>query len=275
MVVLPSGTGMPRPAARGSGIIQDMDGYHRLRPLLQQACPADGGFDAAYRAGQVDGSTILFLNLEGFFWWPRRLLGIERHLYAFSDQPELLHEINRDQAAWMLRAIDALRTVPDLVMLGEDLSYNHGPMLSRRSFDEFLAPYYRQAVPALRARGIRVFIDSDGDITRCLDWFAGVGIEGVLPLERQAGVDIEELQRRQPGMLFLGHFDKMTMPLGEAAMRAEFERLLPAMRRGRFIPSVDHQTPPGVSLQQYRCFARLFAEYARLAATMQSAGSAA
>ena len=53
----------------------------------------------------------------------------------------------------------------------------------------------------------------------------------------------------------------MVMNRGEAAMRAEFERLVPLMRAGGFIPSVDHQTPPGVSLKDYRTYLGLFAEY--------------
>jgi len=53
---------------------------------------------------------------------------------------------------------------------------------------------------------------------------------------------------------------------GEAAMRAEFERLAPLMRRGGFIPSVDHQTPPEVSLEQYRIYLRLLEEYTAAAA---------
>jgi hypothetical protein len=36
------------------------------------------------------------------------------------------------------------------------------------------------------------------------------------------------------------------------------------MRTGGFIPSVDHQTPPGVSLEQYRVYLRLLAEYVRI-----------
>ena len=35
--------------------------------------------------------------------------------------------------------------------IAEDMSYNHGPMISERTFDEFVAPYYRQ----LDARGCR------------------------------------------------------------------------------------------------------------------------
>jgi hypothetical protein len=69
------------------------------------------------------------------------------------------------------------------------------------------------------------------------------------------------------GMKFMmGGYDKMVMPLGEACMRDEFERLLPAMESGGYVPSVDHQTPPGVSLENYRTYLGLFAEYAKRAA---------
>ena len=99
-----------------------------------------------------------------------------------------------------------------------------------------------------------------------LPWFDSVGVRGFLPLERQAGVDINRLRDDQPAMGFIGHFDKMVMPHGEAAIRAEFERLLPAMKRGGFIPSVDHQTPPGVSLDEYLIYPRLLHEYTARAA---------
>jgi hypothetical protein len=56
----------------------------------------------------------------------------------------------------------------------------------------------------------------------------------------------------------------MVMNRGEAAMRAEFERLAPLMNSGGFIPSVDHQTPPGVSLAEYRSYVRLLEEYTRI-----------
>jgi hypothetical protein len=134
-------------------------------------------------------------------------------------------------------------------------------MISKRTFDEFVAPYYRQLLPRLQERQIPLIMDTDGDVTLLVPWLKELGIAGVLPLERQAGVDGLKLRQQFPDFLFIGHFDKMTMNRGEQAMRAEFERLLPMMRAGGFIPSVDHQTPPGVSLDQYRSYLRLLDEY--------------
>jgi uroporphyrinogen-III decarboxylase len=54
----------------------------------------------------------------------------------------------------------------------------------------------------------------------------------------------------------------MVMNKGEAEMRKEFERLLPVAAKGGFIISCDHQTPPGVSFNDYKIYLRLFREYA-------------
>ena len=53
----------------------------------------------------------------------------------------------------------------------------------------------------------------------------------------------------------------LVMTEGEDAMRREFERLAPLMKTGGFIPSVDHQTHPGVSLEQYRVYRCLLEKY--------------
>jgi len=126
-------------------------------------------------------------------------------------------------------------------------------------------PHYQKLTAYIKNKNVKTLVDSDGDISRMIPWFMRAGIDGVYPLERQAGVDINILRKNYPEFIFLGGFDKMVMNRGEAAIRAEFERILPVMRSGRYIPSVDHQTPPGVSLDEYRVYIRLFGEYAEKA----------
>jgi uroporphyrinogen-III decarboxylase len=150
-----------------------------------------------------------------------------------------------------------------MIGFAEDMSYNNGPMLSRECFDEFILPHYKDLVPMFKERGIPVLADSDGQIEPLIPWLKSAGIDGAYPLERQAGVDIPRIRQRYPDFIMMGGYDKMVMSLGEEAVRAEFERLLPAMRSGGYIVSVDHQTPPGVSLDDYRVYSRLLGEYAR------------
>jgi len=253
----------PKPASHGGGVVASHDDYDRLRPHMFPAFEQTRPRLEDWAARQARGQAVLWITLGGFFWIPRSMMGIERHLYAFYDQPDLMHRINRDLAEHHVAILKWLAPFcrPAFMTFAEDMSYNHGPMLSRGQFEEFLLPYYRQVVPLLNEMGTRVLVDTDGDVTAMVPWLQSAGIEGVLPLERQAGVDANAMRRQFPRFLMIGHYDKMVMPHGEPAMRAEFQRLLPAMRSGGFIPSVDHQTPPGVSLEQYRTYLRLLEEY--------------
>jgi hypothetical protein len=260
----------PQPASHGAGIMESAADYERILPHLYPRDSVNPGTWSGWAKEQKQGDIVLWFTIDGFFWYPRRLFGIERHLYAFYDQPDLMHRINSDLADWMLLVIDQVCSIctPDFMTFAEDMSYNNGPMLSKGLFDEFMRPYYDRVIPVLRERGIMPLIDSDGDITSAASWFEEAGIEGVLPLERQAGVSIATLRANQPQMKFIGHFDKMTMDKGEARMREEFERLLPTAAKGGFLISCDHQTPPGVSYEDYKLYLRLFNEYAKRAGTL-------
>ena len=260
----PRGTDCPRPASHGAGILRTEREYEELLPHLYPGPEPMLRAVDPWAQAHARGDMVVWLTVEGFFWYPRTLFGIENHLYAFYDEPELMHRMNRDLLAFNLRTIDEFCTVttPDFVTFAEDMSYNHGPMLSKELFDEFLAPYYRELVSALEARGIITIVDSDGDVTALVPWLEEVGVRGILPLERMAGVDVAAIRRDHPEFLMIGAYDKMVMHRGEAAMRQEFERLVPTMRTGGYIPSVDHQTPPDVSWETYHVYLRLLAEYA-------------
>jgi len=248
------------------GIVNSMDDYLRIHPSLFPSHAQAIESMRPWAELQQRGEAVVWCTLEGFFWFPRTLMGFERIGLAFYDQPELLHRINSDLLEFNLRLIDMFMDVcvPTFVTIGEDMSYNHGPMISQQMFEEFLAPYYRRLLPPLQEHGILTIVDTDGDVTKLVPWLQAVGVDGVLPLERQAKVDGMALREKFPKLRMVGHYNKMVMNQGEAAMRKEFERLQPLMKSGGFIPSVDHQTPPGVSIDQYRLYLRLLQEYTRM-----------
>jgi uroporphyrinogen-III decarboxylase len=270
LVLIGAGGGPAETPADVSPIVTDEASYEALRPyLFTDAMIAEAVKAARQQQPRHDrGEIAIRVWLDGYFWFPRKLFGIEPHMLAFYDQPALMHRMNRDLADFNVRVIDAICEVlrPEMVGFAEDMSYNHGPMLSRACFDEFLLPYYRCTAPAIKRHGVKVLVDTDGDVTTMIPWLFNAGIEGVYPLERQAGVDVAKLRQLHPNLIMMGGYDKLVMSRGETAMRTEFERLLPVMRSGGYIPSVDHQTPPEVSLENYRIYMRLFREYMQRAA---------
>jgi Uroporphyrinogen decarboxylase (URO-D) len=245
------------------GIVATMDDYLKIRPHIFPSHEEAIAGMRPWAERQARGEAVVWCTVEGFFWFPRTLMTFERLCLGFYDQPELIHRINADLLAFNLGLIDRFCAVcpPTFMTIAEDMSYNKGPMISRVMFDEFIAPYYRPLIARLREWDVPLIMDTDGDVTMLAPWVRDVGVVGVLPLERQSGVDGQALRERYPDVFLVGHYNKLVMSKGEAAMRAEFERLVPLMKRGGFIPSVDHQTPPEVSLDQYRVYLRLLEEY--------------
>lgn len=257
-----------KPEKHGQPLIHTADDYREIRKQMFPPPEAAQEKLQAWNLMQKAGEIVMWGTLDGFFWLPRGLLGIENHLYAFYDKPELMHMINQDVVDYAISVLKYLAGVcpPTFVTIAEDMSYNHGAMISKELFDQFIAPYYRQIVPILDEMGTTIIIDSDGQVEDLMRWFAEVGVEGILPLERQAGCDAQRLRQVLPRTRIIGHFDKLVIKFGRDAIEKEFQRLLPVMKAGGFIPSVDHQTPPEVSMDQYRIYTGLLAEYAELAA---------
>ena len=248
------------------GIVSNMDDYlHHKKYLYPDHNKAIEGMRPWFKRQQA-GDAVVWITLEGFFWFPRTMMGFVKLMMAYYDQPELIHQINEDLLDFNLKILEQIAKIgePVFMTIAEDMSYNNGPMISREHMDEFLSPYYEKLLARAKEMGMLTIVDTDGDVTLLVPWLLENGIEGVLPLERQAGVDGMALRRQFPGLLMVGHYNKMVMPNGEEAMRAEFERLLPVMKTGGFIPSVDHQTPPSVSLDNYRIFLKLLKEYTTL-----------
>ena len=258
---------IPVPAYHGAPVIRNEEEYEALRPYLFTDQNIDDAVEYAkkIKPGHDRGDYSIRIWLDGHFWFPRTLFGIEEHLLAFYDYPELMHRMNKELAEHNLRGMEAVFSVlkPDMVGFAEDMSYNQGSMLSYNMYKEFVLPYYQMQIPYIKQQkeDIKVLVDSDGKVDELIPWLLEAGVEGIYPLERQAGVDVAALRAKYPELLMFGAYDKMVMSKGEPEMRAEFERLLPVMKTGGFVPSVDHQTPPGVSFENYKIYMKLFEEY--------------
>lgn len=225
---------------------------------------------APLKEGHDRGDYSIRLHLEGFFWTPRELMNFEPVLYAFYDAPELLHDINdficqvyKEKA---MKVIEILQ--PDVVYFNEDLSGVNGPLISPDTFDEFVGSYYRELIPMLKERGVgNVIVDTDGQFEALIPNFIAAGVDGFLPMDVNAGMDIVKIREKFPKLKFIGGYNKLEIAKGKEAIDAEFDRILPVIRGGGYIPGADHQVPPSASLEDYRYYIH------RLSEVMKQAGA--
>ena len=143
----------------------------------------------------------------------------------------------------------------------EDLSGKNGPMISPECFEEFVGAYYRKIIPLLKEHGVKnVFVDTDGDFEQLIPYFMDAGVDGFLPMDVNAGMDIVKVRERFPQLKFIGSFNKLEIAKGKEAIDREFQRLLPVIRSGGYIPGSDHQVAPSTSLENYKYYIKRLTE---------------
>ncbi|MBQ9063103.1 MAG: hypothetical protein IJ121_09830 [Eubacterium sp.] len=124
-----------------------------------------------------------------------------------------------------------------------------------------MTPYYKQIIPFLKEHGVaNVFMDTDGDFRIIIPAALEAGIEGFLPIDVNAGVDIVAVRQTYPKLKFFGGFNKLSIIDGPEAIEAELERLTPVIQQGGCIICTDHQAAPDTTLENYRYYVRRLKE---------------
>lgn len=221
-----------------------------------------------YEEGQKRGDFSIRFRAAGFFWTSRELLGVEEQLMAFYDEPELIHEINTFALEKYMEYFDKIFDIiqPEVILFEEDLSGANGPMISPSMFDEFVGAYYEKLIPFLKKKGVKnVFVDTDGDFKILIPNFMKVGVDGFLPMDVNAGMDIVEVRKAFPTLKFIGAFNKLAIAEGKEAIDKEFERIMPVIRQGGYVPGADHQVAPSTSFEDYQYYLQKLREAMKFA----------
>jgi len=213
-------------------------------------------FKAMLKRGQ-DQKQAIGMWIDGFFAWPRDNMGPENVLYAFYDQPELIHRMNKDHVQFAKDMADMIweHTPLEYVCFYEDMAYNQGCFISNEFFDEFMMPYYHELVDYLRKKGVKkVLIDSDGNSVKLTDKLVEAGADGHYPLEIKSGSFPELIRARHPNLALIGGVDKLALAQDYAAIDKELSKLPPLLEKGGFIPALDHRVQPDVPMKNYQYY---------------------
>jgi len=138
----------------------------------------------------------------------RSLIGPEGLLYMVYDTPELIHDCMQ---AWFNLADRVIaehqkHVTLDELYIGEDICYNHGPLISPDMIREFLFPYYAQLLKNIKARQIdkarHLFfhVDSDGFVDPVIPLYMELGMDAMDPFEVASNCDVIRAGQEYPGL---------------------------------------------------------------------------
>lgn len=68
----------------------------------------------------------------------------------------------------------------DCAHIWEDMSSTQGSIISKRTFREFMTPYYKQATDFLKGKGVNtILVDTDGNCADLIPLFLEAGVTGL------------------------------------------------------------------------------------------------
>ena len=230
----------------------------RLDPKDPRRLPKDwhpDEYKEAFKAYEAGPTRISFNGLFGF---GAQLMGIERWIIALYKDPYLVHDIAdfwEDFTIELFKpALDAFGEHIDTTWWWEDMAEKHGPFLSPRLFEKFFLFRYKRVTRFLHDKGIRhIMMDSDGNLNPLLEMLIEGGIDGLWPLEVNAGMNIADIREKHGNRIWLGgNIDKRKAALGGKIMREEVdEKVKYGQELGGYALGLDHLVPEGFSYDKF------------------------
>jgi uroporphyrinogen decarboxylase len=203
------------------------------------------------------------LNLEGLFWWVRKMMGLEATCTAIYRNPELVQEMVDFIVDFQIKVLDKILSkeeIIDYVIFFEDVAYKKGPMISAKTVREFMLHGYRQITSFLRDHGVDIIIvDSDGYTEPLIPVWLEAGINGNLPCEAAANMNPVALRKKYgKELIIVGGIDKRAISMDKETIRKEVLSKVPDLVKiGGYIPSIDHQVPYEVSFENYLYYLKI------------------
>ena len=154
------------------------------------------GFKEVMKMARSNGMGVIG-NMRGPYSGTWMLFGMDTFSYLFYDDPESLDSILTAVTDFSIAAFRIMaKEGADALLFSDDYGSTTGPLFSQEHFRRFFAPQIKRMVDAAAETGIPLIMHSDGFIHPFVEDSVSLGIKGLHPIERAAGMKLEEIKQQ-------------------------------------------------------------------------------
>lgn len=221
--------------------------------------PLDRRFFADIPAKIAKFSDRFRVFYVGFSLFERAwtLRGMENLMLDFIENPGFVHELLGAIADYNLAQVrEALKYDIDAVYFGDDWGQQHGLIMGKPAWDEFIKPQLQRMYGCVRAAGKFQMIHSCGDVDELFDDLIALGLNCFNPFQPEV-MDTTALLMKYRGRLAFhgGLSTQRVLPYStEQQVREESRRLLALGREGSYIFAPAHAVESDVPLANILAF---------------------
>jgi len=191
-----------------------MEGPIKSEKDIESYTPPDPEDDFRFKSlnelvKRFKGKKLIGMHVHDAFSYPTYLRGMDNFLMDLIADPEFakrLIKIAVEHTKSLMRK--AVKLGAELFVFGDDYGSTDGPLMSPNHFKEFFLPGLTEVVQLAKNLGAYAIKHTDGNINKIIEMIVGSGIDGIHPLDPEAGMDITEIKQKFKGRVcLLGNID--------------------------------------------------------------------
>jgi uroporphyrinogen decarboxylase len=215
------------------------------------------GLKEKAQAIQEAGYAVVALSGVSPFEYSYLLRGVENWFTDLASNPDfaqaLLRKVSQLQGAAAMRLLEEAGQFIDVIVTGDDLGSQTGPLLSPKMYRQLVKPFHAELLAAIRSRTkARIFYHSDGDVYPFIGDLIEIGVELLNPVQvsaREMGDTARLKKEFGKNLSFCGAIDtQKVLPYGtpEDVRREVRRRIHDLGPGGGYILSAVHCIQPDV-----------------------------
>jgi len=182
--------------------------------------------------------------------------------------PGLVKRISESVLNYQLRYIkNCLEVGADFFFINGDYAVTNGPMVSPKMAAEFLMPYLKPIVERVHKEGSLLIKHSDGLLWPLFDQIVETGVDGIHPIDPEAGMDMGEAKAKYgDNICLLGNIDcgpLLTWGTPEEVRQATKECIRKGGKGGGLICMSSNSIHSGVKPENYIAMVETIHKYGK------------
>ncbi len=240
--------------------LEDLERYQAPDPLDEYRF-------SALRAlvGRFKGRRMIGMILHDSFSYPCYLRGMENLFMDLFDHPDWVRRlVDLSVEHNIAMARKAAEIGADFIVLGDDYGAKTSLLISPEQFREFFLPGLIRIVREVKAAGLFCLKHCCGNINAVLEDIVASGIDGIHPLDANAGMDMAGVKEKYLHLTVIGGID-CNEPLSAFTpqeMEREVKRVLGLFApEGRYIAATSNSVHSSAKPENFAAMQKAIREY--------------
>lgn len=139
----------------------------------------------------------IFLQIRDVWSGPRDYIGYVQLFISLLENPEMVVGVAKKCVDHYVRIVGrAAEMGIHVVMSGDDVADNRGPMFAPSLWETLFVPQYRRLIEAIHDTGLCHWKHSDGNMYPLLDSIVAAGSDGIDPIDPLGGMELSVVKAK-------------------------------------------------------------------------------